>query len=1527
MEKAAASLTGNSNERAEEKERNEKDEAAGTGLRSANASTGTHATPSLPSEGVSTGSPHRYSPVTPPPRTVSKSKAPLENSVRSIQTLPSPPNSPPKSRRSEDGAASASDGEASTKSGRRRARNAAAGGGDMPGLDLFMSRNGGGVAVDSTSRSDSADDGGARAPSRASSQDNEKSSRRRTRILGTGDLNVLSKQLSDSPPPSPLPPPSPMNAASHANSPSTPSFQTTTSHESEPESQRVPQARKKSTDDDEKNRKRRTGVVGDWTLAVNAQGNVVASPSPLKSEFDLSKHIEDVPSIHTPPQKVHSPEPLFVDEPEEMPPVVSQVKLQPEQEPEVSSLYDRGSVYSTSTNSHGLYGDDRMSMISGPIINSSRLTASEDGGLGLGIGLTMLQDMADADSGSESGSDYGDDSTGKLGSVIEGTQLAEDAQVPPTPRPVNSTEGQGAADVDSSCPTPLVNAFTSSASSETHEDSREEGEDEEEEEEAEWDDEEFYGEDFYDNYRYSRYSMMSKVSKRKSRFSVMTSREPESPLSMSLPPMPAVRERKDSGSSSLRSYPSPTEEKDKKGKHVPPPLNLVPSAPAASLLSPTTLKMSSTPTITSASSSGGLKSDTAQSEQFSPLLHTNFASPLESSSRATSLGTPLLSPVPSISSFSSRSGASPGNVAAATAAGAASALRQKLENERGLSPSASPVPGSNPRPDEGLGNGIVVEDDDEIHVEIVSADQSRADTTIVANQSRVSVDSMASASVESGAPSVASTSTDVTREMHRIEADLARVLENPSANSSMSSLPTGGDPRTPTASEYAMGPTQPLRLQERPTQRPGLPLALQQGQPQLQQVPPTQLAFAPPTQQQPQQMAIPRPQPRAQLTPEQALFRPHPNAPPPNPAVVSGQRTSTYGMPPVHAERPAQMSPHQNTLFQAMRMAAVGRMGPNGVPRNTTIYGKTVIDLSNSIGPVAMVWSIDPFPVEPARTNSPGPGRGVPRRSTTAGASPLSTSVTTLPTSTPTPPPMDARATPSPPQMNRATPSPSPASSPAPPSPGIDGENRGSRVVPRANFHPQVGAPRPRSRSFSGLSSQPATGPIQERSNDDVSRPTRSASYQSLKQASAPSSRPGSHAPSPLSLPHNNTVNIGPRSPGLPPPSPLSRPPLSPIQHAPPAEEAPQNAGKPVKKNVLRKVASAVSVRSDQVPSPSDRYPPPPAPLQSRRSNSDQAGDSAGSSPPSGSASVLDKLRRISSSGSGKKHQRTVSQQSQSSSSSDTTRSNVISPPLVRESSGSTMRRSNSLKAKLSLSHLRLKKDTVPENDVVSPTTAPSTPMFEFDEKPETVHVQDAEFEMVTPVILRNSSETNSPGSVHTRDERPSIQSDFRAVSPATLSMRSARSPLANGKLDSPTDGSQAGKLVEDAATVEAHRARELKWISAMSSIPANQARKNKKVRKLVIEGVPSSVRYLVWAHLADSKSKRIPGVYGQLGKRGKVTAIEAIERDAQRCFPDQAHLRDPKGPLVNLLQTYLTMVPDIEYQTSTCIIGYRILQ
>lgn len=48
-------------------------------------------------------------------------------------------------------------------------------------------------------------------------------------------------------------------------------------------------------------------------------------------------------------------------------------------------------------------------------------------------------------------------------------------------------------------------------------------------------------------------------------------------------------------------------------------------------------------------------------------------------------------------------------------------------------------------------------------------------------------------------------------------------------------------------------------------------------------------------------------------------------------------------------------------------------------------------------------------------------------------------------------------------------------------------------------------------------------------------------------------------------------------------------------------------------------------------------------------------------------------------------------------------------------------------------------------------------------------------------------------------------------------------------------------------ANAELHRQLELKWINAMSAIPSAEAAKSRKIKKLVIDGIPGSVRGVVW--------------------------------------------------------------------------------
>jgi hypothetical protein len=238
-------------------------------------------------------------------------------------------------------------------------------------------------------------------------------------------------------------------------------------------------------------------------------------------------------------------------------------------------------------------------------------------------------------------------------------------------------------------------------------------------------------------------------------------------------------------------------------------------------------------------------------------------------------------------------------------------------------------------------------------------------------------------------------------------------------------------------------------------------------------------------------------------------------------------------------------------------------------------------------------------------------------------------------------------------------------------------------------------------------------------------------------------------------------------------------------------------------------------------------------------------------------------------------------------------------PPSTSAPSAPLLGRSGSLRSKISLSALRAK--SARDDDGLH--------------EADTVQVKDMDFELVRPNVRPRVSEDSAINGKSSGSEgRPSY---LRIDSPA-MSMTSGggtpetRSPVSPSGMSSfPVTASAASSV--DAA-VEAHRARELKWISVMSTTPPSQARKGKKIRKLLQEGVPASVRYQVWAHLTDSKAKRIEGLYAQFGEREKVSAFAEIQRDAQVCFEGDSRLSLPNGPLVSLLQAYLTMVPDIQY-------------
>jgi TBC1 domain family member 10 len=416
------------------------------------------------------------------------------------------------------------------------------------------------------------------------------------------------------------------------------------------------------------------------------------------------------------------------------------------------------------------------------------------------------------------------------------------------------------------------------------------------------------------------------------------------------------------------------------------------------------------------------------------------------------------------------------------------------------------------------------------------------------------------------------------------------------------------------------------------------------------------------------------------------------------------------------------------------------------------------------------------------------------------------------------------------------------------------------------------------------VSQQEQRQPVQ---NSSQGRKSRAHPLQKASTVAKATGLRATHAPSPLSLPQNNSVASLPGGSSTKPhpwsgstqitTSSNSRPVLQKIRH----------------------VSSSTALSNTKQPA----APAPIVPQVLRRTFSPAAGVASSSAQSYSSLPMQDSRSSI------------VPSEDKSRETAPQEQSEGYSPTSGEGSYESSGLRKKSLGGRVSLSPLRSRANGgFRRSDESMPLTKDSGDF-------ETVQIKDMEFELVRPVIAHHpkARQSEDDSAFGARESRASSDGGglLRVHSPS-LSISSAghsgvRSPSSTSEF--PFAALKGARPSDpDQSSIEAHRQRELKWVSLMSTVPAAQARKNKKVKKLVFEGVPSSVRYLVWAHLTDSKARGMPGLYTQLINRGRISVTSEIEADVVKLFPEHTQLHGQTGPVASLLRAYLAMVPDVRY-------------
>jgi hypothetical protein len=193
-----------------------------------------------------------------------------------------------------------------------------------------------------------------------------------------------------------------------------------------------------------------------------------------------------------------------------------------------------------------------------------------------------------------------------------------------------------------------------------------------------------------------------------------------------------------------------------------------------------------------------------------------------------------------------------------------------------------------------------------------------------------------------------------------------------------------------------------------------------------------------------------------------------------------------------------------------------------------------------------------------------------------------------------------------------------------------------------------------------------------------------------------------------------------------------------------------------------------------------------------------------------------------------------------------------VHTPLSASISTSPMASSNmSAHSKVSSTGLRMARVNAGATDM--PTT-PLSPVGSVQLADETVHFHDMDFDIVKPkrnrvsVVRTSEDGRNSISRNSHQSDRPPGQPEEEVQIPSPTSPTTVLpSHQTRVSIPAPLVPNSAHNSLTTPASIAAHISREQRWISAMQTIPSSSIRRNKKIKKLLLEGVPASVRGVVW--------------------------------------------------------------------------------